>query len=122
MQIQYKEKALLANKYKIERAERNKNWIGRNWINVLLFGVFISIVGPAYTSEADGIYRKESVSALELSDFGYFGTVLCIAIWYAACMTIAYFTWKYQDNRKIKNLKKQRTELLRELDLLKKQI
>lgn len=120
MQIHYKEKALLANQYKIERAERNKNWIGRNWVNVLLFGVFISFVGPAYTSEADGVYRKESVSALELSDFGYFGTVLFIAIWYAACIIIAYFTWNFQDNRKIKNLKNQRIKLLRELEFLKK--
>lgn len=119
MQIHYKEKALLANQYKIEKAERSKNWIGRNWINVLLFGVFISFVGPTYTSVADGVYRKKSVMALDLSDFGYFGTVLCIAIWYAACMTIAYFVWNYQDNRKIKNLKKQRTELLKELELLK---
>jgi len=30
MQIHYKEKALLANQYKIEKAERTKNWVGRN--------------------------------------------------------------------------------------------
>ncbi|AGC77324.1 hypothetical protein LX97_01626 [Nonlabens dokdonensis] len=118
MQIHYKEKALLANQYKIERAERNKNWIGRNWFNVLLFGVFISFVGPVWTHQPDGIYRKKAVKALDYSDFDYVGTVAYVFVVYSICITIAYFVWKHQDEKKIRKLKAHRKELENELKVL----
>lgn len=119
MQIHYKEKAILANRYKIERAERSKNWIGHNLLNVVLFGIFISIVGPTWIKEPSMFSNKKPITALEMSDFGYIGTVIYIVIWYTGCIIIAYFAWKYQDERKIKKLKKQRMLLLSELEFLK---
>ena len=119
MQIYYKEKALLANQYKIEKAERNKNWIGRNWVNVTLFGIFMSAVGPVYTHQPDGIYRREAVRAVDLSDLGYLGLGIAFAFFYTFCLFMAYFTGKYQDEKKISRLKKEREKLRIELHLLK---
>lgn len=118
MQIHYKEKALLANQYKIEKAEHTKNWIGKNWIKVALFGVFMSVAGPVWTHQPDGIYRQEAISAVDVSDFGHLGTGIAFAIVYTICMFIAYFTGNYQDNKKIARLKKERVQLQEDLILL----
>ena len=122
MQIHYKEKALLANQYKLERAEKSKNWIGRNKWKVALFGLFMSIIGPVYRHEPDGLHRKKSVSAAEISDLDYMGTAILFGVFYALVMFIAYWVWKYQDEKSIKDLKKQRSVLLVELDLLEKKL
>lgn len=118
MEIYYKDKALLANQYKIEKAERDKNWIGRNWIKALLLGVFMSVVGPVYTHQPDGFYRQKAVSAVDVSDLGHLGTGVVFALFYTICVLIAYWTGNYQDNKKIKRLKEERQLLQKELELL----
>ncbi len=122
MQIHYKEKALLANEYKLEKAERTKNWVGRNWINVALFGIFMSIVGPVYTHAPDGIHRTKAVAAVNVSDFGHLGTGVVFAIFYTFCMLIAYWTGKYQDKKKIAQLKEDRAKIEAELQALRDQL
>lgn len=122
MQIHYKEKALLANQYKIENALRDKNWIGRNWIKVVLLGVFMSVVGPVYTHEPDGIHRTKAAAAVDVSDFGHLGTGIAFAFIYTICALIAYWTGKYQDNKKINLLKEDRAKIEAELQAIRDQL
>ncbi|KQC34204.1 hypothetical protein AAU57_13310 [Nonlabens sp. YIK11] len=115
MQAKYLKKALLANQYKIERAEKSKNWIGRNKVKVILFGIFMSVVGPVYTHEPDGLHRREAVKAVDVSDFGHMGTAIAFAIFYTLAFLVAYFVWKYQDAKQIRQLKEHRIQLKEQL-------
>ena len=63
-----------------------------------------------------------SISAVDISDLNYMGTAILFAVFYTIVMFIAYWVWKYQDEKNIKDLKKQRTILQVELDLLENKI
>lgn len=102
MEKYYKEKHLQATKYKIENVIRQQDFLLRNKWKALGVVIAISLWAPIYASR-DYISQGESI--MEESGYGYTTLVLLTAIVCVVLCFLYHFSSKYQDNRKLKELR-----------------
>ncbi|SHJ28132.1 hypothetical protein [Aquimarina spongiae] len=81
---------------------------------LLALGCFFSFWAPTY-SGGDELSGKRS--AMDMSELGYFELVIMTALVYVIFCFLARFTWKFQDKKKLKRLRKRKGELEREIKL-----
>lgn len=104
MQKHYKEKALLATIYKIERLKSESGFFRKNWIPTMLFGIGASLLGPMYSSRS--YYHNSGETALEKSGMPYWELVLSFGVFYFLAVGTAHVVWTFQEKSRMKKLLK----------------
>nr|WP_299384456.1 hypothetical protein [Allomuricauda sp.] len=108
MQRHYKEKALLATKYKIENLERDSGFFRRNFWKVTAFGVFFSIWAPSFTDMGGNtvMYRL---------GMSFFESALVSGGVYLTFCLLGHFIWTYQEKEQMKRLLRRKAKLEEEI-------
>lgn len=113
MQRHYKEKALLATKYKIERLEKESGFFRKNFINIALCGMLFALWAPTY-SDSQG---RTIMQRLEMS---YWHSVIAVSIFFLIFCLLGHFVWSFQEKNQMKRLKQRKVEIEEELKQMKK--
>jgi hypothetical protein len=113
-----KENELLSTQYKIDSLKKNARFFKRNWVNTIIFGALITILGPFYVSDPD--IRGQTRTALEISDKSYLELSIAVAIFYTVAIIIANYVWTKQDIKKLKALEEREKIVKMELELFYK--
>ncbi len=114
MSLYYKEKELSALEGKIKTTIEDSGFFVKNLWKVIGFGLLFSLWAPMYSG---GDELRETRSALEVSELNYFELVILSAIVYSFFCFLAHVTWKFQDEKKLKRLRKRKYELEKEIKL-----
>ena len=111
----YKEKHLQATKYKIENIIRQQDFILRHRVKVVIAGIVFSFWAPTYRS---GHYSSNKESILEKSDYSYLKLVMLSASVYMIFCILYHFSSRYQDKKKLKELRDLEKRLEKEISEL----
>ncbi|TDQ22725.1 hypothetical protein [Tenacibaculum caenipelagi] len=116
MSVKYhKEKHLQATKYKIENVIRQQDFLLKHRWKVIAAGIVFSFWAPAYTP---GHYSLKRTSILEKTDYTYLKLVmLCASVYMVFCL-LYHFSSRYQDKKKLNELKKLEKRLEKEISEL----
>ncbi len=112
MSLYYKEKELSALEGKIKTTIEESGFFVKNFWKVIGFGLLFSFWAPTYSGSDE---LRETSSVMDLSELGYFELVIFTALVYIGFCFLAHFTWKFQDKKKLKRLRKRKRELEREI-------
>ncbi|MDE0534800.1 hypothetical protein [Tenacibaculum sp. L6] len=111
----YKEKHLQATRYKIENVIRQQDFLSRHRWKVIAAGIVFSFWAPTYMQ---GHYSSKRVSILEKTDYTYLKLVmLCASVYMVLCI-LYHLSSRYQDKKKLKELKKLEKRLEKEISEL----
>lgn len=105
MSKHYKEKALLATTYKIERLKEQSGFFKKHLNKVIILGAIFSFLAPFYMGE------ESEKSIMEQSKMSYTESVVFIALVVFSFCVIAHITWTIQDKKRMKRLIKRKEEL-----------
>ncbi|WP_299106687.1 hypothetical protein [uncultured Tenacibaculum sp.] len=115
MEKYYKEKHLQATKYKIENVIRQQDFLLRNKWKVLFFIGSVSLWIP---TRAVGHYTSERETILEKSGYNYVSLVLITALVCIIFCLLYHYSSKYQDSKKLKELRVLEQQLEKEISEL----
>lgn len=120
MNREIKEKELLATQYKIERLKKESGFFKRKWIQTILFGAGVTLLGPFYTGENEITGQRRN--ALKTSGTSYLELALWVAIFYSVSVIIAHLVWTRREKKKLLKLQERKKIIEMELELFHKEL
>ncbi|MCF7561091.1 hypothetical protein L3X39_10630 [Sabulilitoribacter multivorans] len=104
MSKHYKEKALLATTYKIEKVKKQSGYFKSNINKVIILAALFSFLAPFYSNE-------NGKSMKDLLEISYTESVVFAFIVVSSFCLIGHVVWTIQDKSRLKELMKRKKEL-----------
>ncbi|WP_417799660.1 hypothetical protein [Tenacibaculum sp.] len=111
----YKEKHLQATRYKIENVIRQQDFLLRHKWKVIAAGIVFSFWAPTY---GVGHSFSNKKSMLQKTEYNYLKLVMLCATIYMIFCILYHFSSRYQDKKRLKELKELEKRLEKEISEL----